>query len=280
MIALTKGYLCPSQPFNGKVHSVFRRAINITTDLTSEPWVSLLGQALPATPTAFQCDFGAHGDLTALVKAGDVVFMRGGVIRLPAAALVVNTSAAKDWPQTEPIMLLNQALIQRNFGLAEAGLSQHCVAPQQQRIRSAHEYIQHLGLTTPMCLASAPEWLTNNIGYGKGLTPSGDDFLLGVLAVLSSVYEIYPKAADIFQRIALQVQQQLGKTTDISAHYLSLALSRHFSQPVQWLVYYLLTTQDESTIAIAMAKNLSIGASSGADTIAGILYCITQLLLS
>ncbi|MGF1703469.1 DUF2877 domain-containing protein [Photobacterium makurazakiensis] len=281
ILALTMGYLCPDQPFNGIVHSVFRRSVNITTDLKETPWVSLLDDTLPATPTAYQCNFRSQKDLTTIINVGDKVFMRGGVIRIcSSSAQAINTLAATNWSQAPPLSLINKKRIKNNILIAEEILTKHVSEKEKQPLHSVCKYIQHLGLITPICIYSFPEQITENIGYGKGLTPSGDDFLLGVLAVLSGLSQIHLEAATAYQRFQLHVPQNISKTTDISAHYLSLALSRHFSKPVQWLVYYLFTATDRPTMEAAITTNLNIGSSSGADTIAGIVYCINELLLS
>jgi hypothetical protein len=70
IVAHGRGYLCPSQSFDGQVHSVFARAVNITTSLRQVPWVSVLDSSLPATPTSFQCRLAALGNLTAKLRVG------------------------------------------------------------------------------------------------------------------------------------------------------------------------------------------------------------------
>ncbi|MGR5063922.1 DUF2877 domain-containing protein [Photobacterium sp. DNB22_13_2] len=281
IFALTKGYLCPTQPFNGTVHSVFRRSVNIITDHTETPWVSLLDDSLPATPTAYQCDLGSQKDLTIQVNKGDKVFMRGGVIRFSSpSSLTINTSSATNWPQAPPLLNIDIKSVKNNILIAESVLTKHVSEKEIQPLCSVDEYIKHLGLITPSCIHSFPETLVENIGDGRGLTPSGDDFLIGVMAVLASIQRLNPAADLAYQRLQQLVPQGITKTTDISAHYLSLALSRHFSKPVQWLIYHLFTATDRRIIEATITANLNIGSSSGADTVAGIMYCIKKLLLS
>lgn len=278
MLALTKGYLCPTMSFNGRVHSVFRRSVNVTTDLIGTPWVSLLDSTLPATPTAYQCHFESLGDLIAKVNVGDEVFMRGGIIRIKSSVmLAVNTLTATEWQQVPPVLLFDSEKVRNNLIITEKILSEHLSKKEKIEIGSVDEYIAYLGLTLPNCIYHSSKELVKNIGFGKGLTPSGDDFLIGVMAVLSSLIDINPKAGIIHQNMQSAIRLNMDKTNDISAHYLSLALSRHFSYPVQWLVYYLLTQKEVSVINTAVVTNLSIGASSGADTIAGILYFLNEL---
>ncbi|MBP2280698.1 hypothetical protein H4W00_001511 [Psychrobacter sp. PL19] len=264
--------------FNGKVHSVFRRSMNVTTDLVETPWVSLLDSTLPATPTAYQCYFESLGDLITRVKVGDEVFMRGGIIRIKSSImLAVNTLTAREWQQAPPVSVLDWEKVKNNLIITEKILSEHLSKKEQVEISSVDNYIAYLGLTLPNCIEHSSKELVKNIGFGKGLTPSGDDFLIGAMAVLSSLMGINPKAKIIYQNMQSAIRLNMDKTNDISAHYLGLALSRHFSYPVQWLVYYLLTQEEVSVINTAVVTNLSIGASSGADTIAGMLYFLNEL---
>lgn len=264
--------------FNGKVHSVFRRSMNVTTDLIDTPWVSLLDSTLPTTPTAYQCHFESLGDLIAKVNVGDEVFMRGGIIRIKSSAmLAVNTLTAAEWQQAPPMLLFDSKKVRNNFIVTEKILSEHLSKKEKIEISSVDDYIAYLGLTLPNDIYHFSEELVKNIGFGKGLTPSGDDFLIGIMAVLSSLININPKAEIIYQSMQSAIRLNIDKTNDISAHYLGLALSRHFSHPVQWLVYYLLTQKEVSVINKAVITNLRIGASSGADTITGILYCLNEL---
>ncbi|MEH6533235.1 MAG: DUF2877 domain-containing protein [Photobacterium frigidiphilum] len=280
IIALTKGYLCPSMSFDGKVHSVFTRSVNIVTDLKQTPWVSLLDVSLPETPTAFQCSLALSIDLTSRLNMGDSVFMRGGVIRFPScSSLIINTLAATDWGKAPSFPQIDKEKIKKNVLMAETLLTDYISLNNKNYISSTSEYLNSLHIVTPNSIQVCPEQLISNIGNGKGLTPSGDDFLIGVLAVLSALHNTIPEADDIYHRLKVSMPYIIDKTTDISAHYLTLALSQHFSHPVQWLVYHLFYATDTNEIQAAVTTNLSIGSSSGADTIAGILYCINELLL-
>lgn len=281
MLSLTKGYLCPTTPFNGEVHSVFRRSMNIKTDLVDTPWVSLLDTRLPATPTAYQCDFESIGALTNKIKVGDSLFMRGGMIRLKSAVnLEINTLTARKWQQAPALLTINHYRIKNNVGMTEALLGKYISSKEKLTIHSAAEYIQHLGLILPNCIYTHSDKLAKNIGHGKGLTPSGDDFLIGVLAVLSSLTTVHPQAETLFNQIKTAIQLNINKTNEISAHYLTLALCHHFSHPVQWLIHDLFTATDASTLNHRVMANLNIGASSGADTLAGIVYCLNNVLLN
>lgn len=103
-------------------------------------------------------------------------------------------------------------------------------------------------------------------GLGIGLTPSGDDFLCGMLAGLQlSSCDAHPFSSALRREIAFH----LGDTNDISAAFLSCALKNLYSQPV------LALSSMQSSLRICEEFS-RIGHSSGMDTLSGIYYILTQ----
>ena len=111
-------------------------------------------------------------------------------------------------------------------------------------------------------------------GLGSGLTPAGDDFLVGTML---SAWLSHPAPATLCQAIA---QAAISRTTTLSAaflragargecsaawHTLLAALSRHTCEVV------------ENKIAAAAGDILRHGATSGADSLAGFLYFLQYL---
>lgn len=112
--------------------------------------------------------------------------------------------------------------------------------------------------------------LAKLIGLGIGLTPSGDDFLCGVLAVLQK-FALQNTA--LFQHLQWQIQQNLSQTNEISAAFLRCALQNHFSQPV--IDFWQENSRQNSTAVLAQFEQ--IGHSSGVDTLCG-MYFMLKLL--
>jgi len=279
IVAHGRGYLCPSQSFDGQVHSVFAKSVNITTSLSEAPWVSVLDSSLPATPTSFQCSLAGLGNLTAKLRVGDGAFMRGGIIRFkPSRMVSVNTLGARSWQPEPELIQLDHPLLHRNLRAVEQALLAHIGNKTGQPISALEDYLKLSGLTVPARLGALPEALFDNLGKGHGLTPAGDDFLLGVLAAAYGLRPLWPQAEQVVQRLAAPGLFNAYQTTSVSAHYLQLALAGHFSQLVQRLVFHLLQTADATQVQQALSATLAIGASSGADTSAGIVYAIGQLL--
>lgn len=106
--------------------------------------------------------------------------------------------------------------------------------------------------------------LTRITGLGIGLTPSGDDFLCGVLAglILTGRHE-HPFTSELHRCVRLH----LTDTNDLSAAFLTCALEGHYSLAIK------------SLCRLPFAGELihlfsEIGHSSGTDTLCGVLYAL------
>jgi uncharacterized protein DUF2877 len=101
------------------------------------------------------------------------------------------------------------------------------------------------------------------IGLGPGLTPSGDDFLLGALAVLAAIGESAAHAA-----MARAILDALpGLTTSLSGCFLRAAAAGHVGENLHRVVSSIMTDRLDAAVAAAG----KIGHSSGWDMMAGIL---------
>jgi len=104
------------------------------------------------------------------------------------------------------------------------------------------------------------------IGLGIGLTPSGDDYLVGVMAFLllrnHPVNEIYPG----FHQ---GVIQGIDNTTPVSAITLEKALVHEYRENMCQLIQSLVDA-DETNIHLQFLNILNIGSSSGSDMLFGI----------
>jgi hypothetical protein len=102
-------------------------------------------------------------------------------------------------------------------------------------------------------------------GLGNGLTPSGDDFLSGVM-LWTWLAHPHPEAlCDII------VQLSAPRTTILSAVFLRAAARGECSAPWHKLLTVLGEDQD-GEIESTLRRILAQGATSGADTLSGFLY--------
>ncbi len=105
------------------------------------------------------------------------------------------------------------------------------------------------------------------VGLGQGLTPSGDDVLVGCLAWLVR----HPDTRACRDVLADALRPCLAATTSVSRHYLLEALAGRFSEPLVLLADAIDALNPTLSVERAAKAALAIGASSGADGIAGLL---------
>ena len=115
--------------------------------------------------------------------------------------------------------------------------------------------------------------LEQMLGLGIGLTPSGDDFLLGLFAALQA--NNISGTKELMQQI---VKRSLKATTTISQHYLRTAAKGFFSGSL--IAFNRLDQQaDEADISRCLHNILRKGATSGLDTALGYFSGITGLVI-
>jgi hypothetical protein len=111
------------------------------------------------------------------------------------------------------------------------------------------------------------------VGLGIGLTPSGDDFLVGLLAGLEATD--HPLRDALAAAIARETP---GRTTEFGAALLEHACRGEFSQRLHD-VLIAIAAHDDVGLPRAIARAEAYGATSGADTLAG-LSCALEVASS
>jgi len=104
------------------------------------------------------------------------------------------------------------------------------------------------------------------LGRGKGLTPSGDDVMVGILA-FDSITQFLPNI--FFKKLSDLVEKE-PITTDVSKEYLRYALKHEFSSTVTNIIN-LIGSNKPLLSDGAYKRLLEVGHSSGLDTLFGIL---------
>lgn len=104
------------------------------------------------------------------------------------------------------------------------------------------------------------------IGLGQGLTPSGDDMLLG------GITAAWMYAPSLVLRLRDAIAPLLHQTNDISANYLRVALSGFVSTPVQTAAAAIGSMETKPIRCL-----LGIGHSSGRDILVGLLYAMEHM---
>jgi hypothetical protein len=106
------------------------------------------------------------------------------------------------------------------------------------------------------------------VGLGTGLTPSGDDFLGGLLFAVSLLRTGYPGTR--FVDVEVPVETYRARTHPISFTLLSDHASGHAIAPLHRFVNGILTGASAQSIRPAVLQLVRVGHSTGWDTLAGL----------
>lgn len=211
------GYLIDRwTPRRGSVHSAYRGATNIVWDDGS--WWFVVPAGSPHGPTTVTGQTGAVAGMSCWVRAGHLRIGQR-VLRLPPS-----TWTPSAWPN------------------AKAGL--------HQRIEILRAGSNHLARDL------AEELAANGhvTGRGIGLTPTGDDVLVGWYAAHHALGRPLAPA-------------DTRGTTDISKTFLDLAANGHFHEPLRSAIHATLSGTPD---LVERTESLyRVGSTSGRDAAAG-----------
>jgi hypothetical protein len=111
------------------------------------------------------------------------------------------------------------------------------------------------------------------VGLGPGLTPAGDDFLIGWLAGLA-LRAGAPPQREFLRDLCAGIAPLGSATTSVSRQHLEDACALAFSERLSDLCLAIGDAAPAPTLACAVAALVRVGASSGADAAAGLLFAL------
>lgn len=279
-----RGRRFPVQNTRGRVHSVFHRALNV--ELPDGNLAGILSPQTPRTSWSIRLetdiDFlksGLESGAPCLLEAGRMCI--GDVrIDLAKAALWEHDRIAPCGRIPENVLpLLRRFAEEKGYpGLClllagDAACRNDPVCAFAATLLPALQ--KALEESHPQNTA---ESLLPLMGMGYGLTPGGDDFIGGLLAALhlaESPERDRPSGflCALTERLLPEIPIRTGK---VSHAYLAAACEGSFSENVALLLNSCgNAAADEHDIKQHAASLLSFGASSGADTLAGIVFALS-----
>ncbi|HWF61413.1 MAG TPA: DUF2877 domain-containing protein [Nitrospira sp.] len=204
--ALSVGIRVPTHHFNGTVHSVFRQACNLW--LEPGTLLTLLPCQKGNLPHGIRLDTSSHSVFLHVLRVGQPVACRGGILRIDGPDFSVDLRPALPWHIDLKGLRIDLCRPTRaqSWAVAWSELKMHChkrgmsenlgaLFLSEERLATSavsEIFIQQSASTIPLllqatCRLRLKEAITSIrslIGLGYGLTPSGDDFLVGYLAGL------------------------------------------------------------------------------------------------
>ena len=258
------------------VHSVFRQTINLISDhedlitITTRK-SSLMPYSLVTTADCFEHYKGKIHQI-ALVSEHEIMidrdlqFKLNGVIK--SSKLPVLKMEIINQEQLLSNIELLQILFLKSYALGSFYVddlaSTYNLALQQALIERSKLFCEAIKNQNDTAALEAGTLL---LGLGAGLTPSGDDYLVGFFAVL--FFCSYRSKA--IQQLAHDLAQNARESTNIiSATYIKSASEKRFKKEISDLVQSVYQP-DKSLIAPSLSQLLEVGSTSGTDIIQGIL---------
>ncbi len=261
-----------------RVQSIYRSVLNITT---ADGLLTVASPEGGGLPNGILADLGPDWRAIGL-SSGMVVYATDASIRVPDAGLEIQLDAASRWSPR-----LQSSAETAHSAAARWGRRTATTRTIAQARASAGGFgallgddvsidpAGILGVARPMLAELvvaletgdrrlAAEVATRLIGLGAGLTPSGDDVLVGVEAALHAVAR--PSAGFL----ALAMSDVEERTTELAATLLRHAAAGEFAERLHTLLAALLGSDDE-TIPAAIDRAVAWGATSGTDCLLGVL---------
>jgi len=288
-IANTLGYIAHetiSQNRTGEIIGVVSKGIYVKT---SSRWLSFIS----CEPYRSPITINLNGDPIYLhqISSGMPVQISDRQIILPDARLTISAQNSDVWnpppppfpplPKAECIQNLEyfarKALTQKpSVGLCSL-LPHLLILPEIEKELGQNTLQKEILAIYPHLLnreaASFVSKLCNCLGAGAGLTPSGDDFVTGLLLAFNRWKDILWDRDDLDLLNQSIVEAAYQKTTTLSANLIELASlgegDERILQAIDWIMG---GNTDESSIVDDL---LGWGSSSGVDVLVGFTAAIT-----
>ncbi len=294
--ALSIGSRAPCRFVRGGVHSVFRQACNI--ELDDGALVTLLGQEPGNLPHGIRCLLPEPEDFQVWLRPGQAVATDGSLLRISEAGVAVDLSGAAHWrcgldgcaidPDAEPSvralraarLVLQQQAPRNGFApllLRDAAPGSSLEQAMQTRLRQTLPALSRAG--SSLDCGAAAQALGQLAGLGPGLTPSGDDFIVGYLAALYVRCLREPLLRAFLVGLIAPVTRLAAAGNSISRQFMLNALAGEFSESLAQVVLAV-AAHDELRLRQSAARLVRVGHSSGADSLVGLLFGLRPSLVS
>ena len=276
--AVSKAHGVPSFDCDGTIHSVFATACNIAV---GELLITVHDAQKQHTPTSVRVAVVGATPWTPIVHVGDRASFRSGWLSFGSHLL--DLRGLPIWAPGTPAPFAPPAVARRLLAElirvhgAPTAHGSSALTSTLARDLAALRGIVTAGTASDPRTDDLDLVIGRMIGAGEGLTPTGDDVLVGLLAALTRGGQSAPATA-IVSRIAESVLRNTHRTTDISAHYLRLATRGSFSEPLTNLVDSVITGSSVDDVHARTLEVLNVGASSGADALVGVLLGLEAAL--
>jgi hypothetical protein len=226
--AISLGYGVPCDDFTAVVHSVFAHALNLSL-LSNRQIITLVVKSEPDLPQGIRLDTPEGFTFEGLAVSKCTV-CKNGIFYLEDDQLIVDLHTAKRWKCNLQVLSINfydpieykswqcaVNWINQKHGISQGGSLGFQYAVVCKINDLSRELIKH---TQQLNEISVEQTIEKIIGLGPGLTPAGDDYLVGYIAGLWSTAGMEIRHIQFLRYIGNAVERYSCWTNDISQTYL------------------------------------------------------------
>ena len=266
--AASVGYRVPCAHFDGIAIAVFTRACYV--DCGGGTLLTVGGAAVADGPTNLLLGSDAPADLRIAFRRGDSVACRAGVVRWRGTTL--DLRRARIWrapaprpPLAWPERIARGEMAARRLAFARRARPSVLDRDGEAAVAAVADACRRLDVAATLATAA------RLVGWGEGLTPAGDDFLVGLAGALHALRGGGALRRAFVARVAAFLSAQRSRTTPFAAHALALAATGDFNGDVLRALDALRSEPDARAAERTLSDVLAVGATSGADMLTGML---------
>jgi hypothetical protein len=287
LTAISAGYAIPYIDFDATIHSVFRTAVNLRP-ANKDLLFTLVVASEADLPQGIRLDSPDDFSFEQLSPGRDV-FSRDNTLIFENSALAVELYQSKRWQCDLPALgtdLTNPAVagawkcVWQSLNECQVRLGAEIVAQallhsdgivQSAISRRLGEAIRTLIEATRSFQLNDLSVLTRLIGLGTGLTPCGDDFLVGYLAGLWCTVRDFVERRQFVSKLGQAVIYLSGRTNDISRTYLHHASYGQVSSRLDTLARAISRPESPGKLLPIAESAKQSGHTSAMDAVTGLL---------
>lgn len=289
--AISIGYAVPSRNFDASVHSIFQSAINLRLNRANR-LLTLLASGEGDLPQGIRLD-APDGFSFEEFQMGEPAVCRDGILYFENSSLTIQLSGARRWKCDLPTLKFDitnppvsaawsfvwEALNKRQI-LSESEivaqdlfhLGESARAAVSRKVGGAMRDLLNVTRRYELTDTSAVRTL---IGLGSGLTPSGDDLLVGYMAGLWCTVQNTSERAQFISSLGRRIIRLSRQTNDISRTYLYHAVRGQVSSRLANLAEAICRGENSERLLEIAEAAMRVGHTSGMEAVTGMLVGLT-----
>ena len=285
--AISVGYAVPGESFDASVHSVFQSSINLRLNKVNR-LLTLTSSSEDDLPQGIRLDAPESFTFESF-QAGEPAICRDGILYFEKNSLTVQLSGARRWKCDLPALMfdISNPVVSTAWSLVWDALNKRQKLSESEIIaeeffdsnesaqgrvsHKAGEAMRELVNSTRRYELTDTAAISALIGLGPGLTPSGDDLLVGYMAGLWSTVRDRSEREQFISSLGKRIIRLSRMTNDISRTYLYHAVRGQVSSRLANLTETICRAENPERLLDIAEAAMRVGHTSGMDTVTGML---------